>query len=863
MAHSQSKGGKSGWRNESVMAQQLESQLALNQMRLPDLWQQEAVNSLRDGMDVVLHAPTGAGKTLIFELWAEQARKRQQQAIYTVPTRALANDKLAEWRARGWDVGISTGDLSENLDAPVLVATLETQKSRLIQGEGPALLVVDEYQMLGDKDRGLNYEIAMAMAPAGTQLLLLSGSVANPRQVVDWLERLGRRVRLVEHHIRPVPLEELSPMRLGHTLPKTIRSYWGKFVANSLAEGLGPVLLFAPRRKAAEKLAMELAMELPPPPPLCLTDDQKRLLGDRLVRMLSRRVAYHHSGLSYAARAGVIEPLAKAGQLRVVIATMGLASGINFSLRSVALAADSYRRDYQEFPIQPDEMLQMFGRAGRRGIDEVGYVLAGAGGARLREAHPARLARSEMVDWGALLGIMQVAAERKQRPFERAVSVQQRLFTSKPIFLGVESAMQHPGMPCGFDTDAERARYVRRKVREILNSESDWEADPVMQEIPLEQILAPVYRDPSGELIAGWGIKTTPKSHASWQVDHLRPLMTIESAVERLGEGKICVLDDKGRWKIYGKSMLIADRLASGQLILAKWVRRLIHWRGRQISDGVLEKSIKPLIHKKLRQKGKEIVRFVERKRQVEVYLNLGKQLLNVCVDRHGVPLWAPVVRRVSPSACQSCSLVEMCRKLTAKTGTAMIWRRLKLIEPGGRPTLRGRLVSFFSHGDGLAVAAALEATDYPLEELIYDMANLHAGHRFSRDEHRWGGRLAMVCHQAFGYQNVPGYLENGVPTQYGFGAESVVMDIHESKLNKHRWVTDFLGAGDIDRIIIEWRSLLRQVIHAPDLGWDRWSDFKRLAIKTLDETDSPTLTDLPELPYEQRQRLDHRLQWR
>src|SRR5437763_1951504 len=83
---------------------------------------------------------TGAGKTLIFELWSNQGKNRGQ-AIYTVPTRALANDKLAEWRARGWNVGISTGDLSDNLDAPVLVATLETQKTRLIQGQGPALLV--------------------------------------------------------------------------------------------------------------------------------------------------------------------------------------------------------------------------------------------------------------------------------------------------------------------------------------------------------------------------------------------------------------------------------------------------------------------------------------------------------------------------------------------------------------------------------------------------------------------------------------------------------------------------------------------------------------------------------------------------
>ncbi len=171
---------------------------ALNQVTVPDLWQQQAVAALREGQDVVVQAPTGAGKTLIFELWSNQGKNRGQ-AIYTVPTRALANDKLAEWRARGWDVGIATGDLAENLGAPVLVATLETQKNRLIQGDGPSLLVVDEYQMISDLDRGLNYELAIALAPPQTQLLLLSGSVGNPQDVVKWLQRLGRKAVLIRH----------------------------------------------------------------------------------------------------------------------------------------------------------------------------------------------------------------------------------------------------------------------------------------------------------------------------------------------------------------------------------------------------------------------------------------------------------------------------------------------------------------------------------------------------------------------------------------------------------------------------------------------------------------------------------------
>src|SRR6188508_2721654 len=243
-------------------AEQLENLGSLTKVVIPDMWQQEAVTALREGKDVVVHAPTGSGKTLIFELWSNQGKNRGQ-AIYTVPTRALANDKLAEWRARGWDVGIATGDLAENLGAPVIVATLETQKNRLIQGDGPVLLVVDEYQMLADPHRGVNYELALALAPPQTQLLLLSGSVGNPQDVVTWLRRIGRDAILISHHERPVPLEEVDLEMLSNRGPQRMRGWWSRLIANALHAQLGPVLLFAPRRRAAEELARELAAALP------------------------------------------------------------------------------------------------------------------------------------------------------------------------------------------------------------------------------------------------------------------------------------------------------------------------------------------------------------------------------------------------------------------------------------------------------------------------------------------------------------------------------------------------------------------------------------------------------------------------
>src|SRR5206468_9029418 len=244
----------------------------------------------------------------------------------------------------------------------------------------------------------------------------------------------------------------------------------------------------APRRQAAESLAAELARYLPTPSPLQLGPEQKLLAGEHLAKLLKSRLAFHHSGLSYGARAGVIEPLAKAGQLRVVVATMGLAAGINFSLRSVALAGDSYRRDYIEQPLKADEILQMFGRAGRRGIDEMGFVLVSANEIRMRDGYPCHLSRSGMVDWSALLGLMSAVADRDAQPFVEAVRVQERLFTTKPIFLGVEESMKHPDTPCGLKTDAERARHVRQRVREMLNSRGEWEPYPKPVEKALREV---------------------------------------------------------------------------------------------------------------------------------------------------------------------------------------------------------------------------------------------------------------------------------------------------------------------------------------------------------------------------------------
>ena len=662
---------------------QLDRFSALNQVVVPDLWQQDAVQHLRAGRDVVVHAATGAGKTFIFELWSNEGRN-PGQAIYTVPTRALANDKLAEWRARGWNVGIATGDLSENLDAPVIVATLETQKNRLITGDGPRLLVIDEYQMLGDADRGLNYELAIAMAPPQTQLLMLSGSVANPRHVVAWLQRLGRQAEWVWHDDRPVPLEEVYAGMLNYNVPSEIRGYWPRFAAKALAEGLGPILVFAPRRRAAKALAADIARNLPNPNPLQLTAGQKDLVDDHLARMLQARVAYHHSGLSYGARAGVVEPLAKAGQLRVVVATMGLAAGINFSLRSVTLAADSYRRDHLEVPIRADEIHQMFGRAGRRGIDEIGYGLVSRNEIRIRDGHPCFLSRNGMVDWASLLGLMHGAAQQGREPYTEAVRVQERLFSTDPILLGMEFAMKHPEVPCGLGTDSERARKARKRVREMLNSQGGWEAWPKAKPMPLSDVFVP--KKTSGD-------READVQPPLGQALLLHPALMEPEVLRRTGAGELVLLPSG---QAYGREQKVADQLNNERLELAKWVRRLTGWRMRVVPLTLWQKKIQPLLEEKLAANQTPVERFRREDNRLLVQLRLGQQVVPAQVDSHGVAIWRPQERQVVNPTCSGCGLYSECRELKPATGVALLWKRFRLVEENGSPTRRGRVVSFF-----------------------------------------------------------------------------------------------------------------------------------------------------------------------
>ena len=807
-------------------------------LQLPDLWQQAAIRHLQQRKDVLVSAPTGAGKTYIFEALIENGF--EGRAVYTVPTRALANDKMLEWRRLGWEVGLITGDRTVHPEAPVIVATLETQKVRLLRGEGPDLLVIDEYQMLGDRQRGLNYELSIAGAPPDTQLLLLSGSVGNPDRVVQWLRSLSRKAELVHHRQRPVPLEEVAVEGLHERVPDSVRGPWPRAIAKVLKAGMAPLLIFAPRRRAAEDLAMEIARNLPEEDPLVLTPEQEKLAGDPLKRLLRARIAFHHSGLDYGQRAGLIEPLAKAGQLRTVVATMGLAAGINFSMRSVLVTDRSYRSGEQQHEVRPDELLQMFGRAGRRGMDKVGYIVVFGGSPRLQEARPLQLRRINQIDWPSVLAVMRNAIHVGRDPVAAARALAGRFFSVQRIPLGLADFKATGPAPA-----ATPGRVHRQPVREFQDPDGEWHRRRAPRLLPLHQC---------------WLFE-----NGDW-----RPALLSPSTLKNLPVGTLCRLPD-AEDRAYGRNLPVArygrdDR--EGEMVLNRGLLRKLREQAKATDQSQrppkrllrrfgwtlegLEREILPrlpgLCH------GGAFHSWNSKGEILYARLSFGDAHARVFVDASQRGLLQPPERTVYHEA--DLALPERTENDSgARAGTAAdLWYSLGLIDPHARPTRRGELFSFFNYGEGLAIAAALEDENYALEDLLCDIANIRAGHRFAELE-EGSGRLAAACRIAYGMISLPGYLRRGLPETYGEGAAEVLFGKASQRNAVHRSNRE-LRRGDIERARLEWRSILRHIAASPDLEWPRWQALREAArVQASRFPRSPFPDNLPALTPRQQQR--------
>src|SRR5262245_47033762 len=338
---------------------------------------------------VMVCAPTGTGKTLIAQAALFEALHAGTVAYYTTPLIALTEQKFQEmqasavrWGFKADDVGLVTGNRRVNPSARVLVVVAEILLNRLLHAEAfdfshVSAVVMDEFHSFADPERGIVWELTLALLPPHVRLLLLSATVGNAGEFVSWLERAhGRKVTLVEGKERKVPLtyQWVPDMLLNEQLVEMAKGHGGKRYT--------PALVFCFNRDECWSVAEQLK-GLP-----LLTEDQKRALhaevnkldwtqgvGPKMKQMLHRGVGVHHAGMLPKYRR-VVEDLFERKLLAVVICTETLAAGINLPARSVVLSSLVKGPFGKERLIDASTAHQIFGRAGRPQYDDRGYVFA-------------------------------------------------------------------------------------------------------------------------------------------------------------------------------------------------------------------------------------------------------------------------------------------------------------------------------------------------------------------------------------------------------------------------------------------------------------------------------------------------------
>jgi len=384
-----------------------------------DEFQVEACRAIEDGSSVIVSAPTGAGKTLIAEFAIARALETGSRLAYTTPLKALSNQKFADFsRALGEDVvGILTGDVKVNPSGRVLVMTTEILRNMLYGGGLPGLgwIVLDECHYMGDEGRGTVWEEIIVNAPKDVPLVALSATVANVHEIADWISLVHRPIAPIYHPHRPVPLSyavadlageihEFDKVRAGRARVigdegpgAEARGRWySRRVADPTvliealeARGWLPVIYFIFSRAGCERAMDDVLVE----GRALLTREQQaevdRAIGEALresptmgeseinqavFRALRLGVAVHHAGILPSLKR-LIERLFERGLCKVVFATETMSLGIHMPARSVVLQGLTKRTERGFRSLTHNELTQMAGRAGRRGIDAEGQAV--------------------------------------------------------------------------------------------------------------------------------------------------------------------------------------------------------------------------------------------------------------------------------------------------------------------------------------------------------------------------------------------------------------------------------------------------------------------------------------------------------
>lgn len=393
----------------------------------PDPFQLKALSAIKKA-DCLVTVPTGAGKTWIAEKAMAEIHANQGKSWYASPLKALSNSKYYEFSAIfGADnVGILTGDRKENPEAPIIVGTTEILRNQLYDamyfGESLStdLVILDEAHFLGDEERGVVWEEIMIYLPPSIPLLLLSATIGNAHQIAGWLSSIrSKKCIVIEEKKRPVPLFPLFLHPSGTLLPLTTQSVkkrdgninkkvsdylnlknppliahprklppFGQIMSVLDKYNLLPAIFFLKSRIDCDN-ALKFCTEN-----LLIDQDRqhRKILLNRRIKELAAKndrikthrqlrfikdfaVGAHHSGQLPAWKM-LLETLMSDGLLDAIFATSTVAAGVNFPARTIILL-NSDRFNGKEFlPLSSTEFHQMTGRAGRRGMDNIGFAVA-------------------------------------------------------------------------------------------------------------------------------------------------------------------------------------------------------------------------------------------------------------------------------------------------------------------------------------------------------------------------------------------------------------------------------------------------------------------------------------------------------
>jgi superfamily II RNA helicase len=184
-----------------------------------DDFQRQAIDNLAAGIDTLVVAPTGSGKTFIAIEAMRHLIKKGQHAVYTTPLKALSNTKYSEFQrifAPDHTVGLLTGDRKIEGDSDVVIATTEIYRNELYKGSGRyGLVILDEVHYIADPQRGAVWEESIILTPHSSTLLMLSASISNAEEIAAWIEETrNKECRIVMKKDRPVEL------RFGFLHPK-------------------------------------------------------------------------------------------------------------------------------------------------------------------------------------------------------------------------------------------------------------------------------------------------------------------------------------------------------------------------------------------------------------------------------------------------------------------------------------------------------------------------------------------------------------------------------------------------------------------------------------------------------------------